>query len=102
MSGAVLLVLGLPLMVFVSLALLPAGRGAVRGLAVAAVLAALVRALSDDAVLPLLAGVGIVLAAVAQGLRAVLGPRLSHPMYLALLPALALAALAAAPLLTGA
>lgn len=94
MTSVPLLLLGLPLVVFASLALLPGGRPAVWGLAAAAVLAAVVRAASGDSVLPMLAGVGIALAAIAQGLRAMLGPRLPHRMYLALLPALALAALA--------
>lgn len=97
-----LLVFGMPLVVFGSLALLPPGRPAVWGLAVAALLAAALRALSGDAVLPMLAGVGIALAAVAQGLRAALGPRLPHRMYLALLPALALAPLALFLALNGA
>ena len=99
MSGLVLL---LPLGVFASLALLPPGRPAVWGLAVAAVLAAAFRALSGDAALPMLAGAGIAMAALAQGARAVLGPRLPHRMYLALLPAVPLGALAVFLLLSGA
>lgn len=99
MSGLVLL---LPLVVFGSLALLPPGRPAVWGLAVAALLAAGVRALTGDAVLPMLAGAGIALAALAQGARAALGPRLPQRFYLALLPALPLGALAVFLLLTGA
>lgn len=97
-----LLVFGLPLVVFGSLALLPPGRAAVWGLAVAALLAATLRALSGDPVLPMLAGAGIALAAVAQGVRAALGPCLPHPLYLAFLPALALTALALLFVLNGA
>jgi hypothetical protein len=91
MSGALLL--GLPGAVFLSLALLPPGRQALWGLAVAAVLAAAFRAATGDAGLALLAGAGVALAAVAQGLRAVLGERLNRLAYLAMLPLLYLVAL---------
>jgi hypothetical protein len=92
MSG--LLVLGLPLAVFASLALLPPGRQALLGLAVAAVLAAGFRWSSGEAGLAFLAGAGVAMAALAQGLRAALGARLSRLMYLALLPAIYMAWLA--------
>jgi hypothetical protein len=88
-----LLVLGVPLAVFLSLALLPPGRQAVWGMAVAAVLAAGFRAATGDGFLALLAGAGIALAGVAQGLRALLGDRLNRVAYLAMLPFLYLVAL---------
>lgn len=91
MSG--LLVLGLPFAVFVSLALLPPGRQAVLGMAVAAVLAALFRAATGDGALALLAGAGIALALVAHGVRALMGDRLSRFAYLAMLPFLYIVAL---------
>lgn len=86
MSGGLVLIL--PLVVFVSLALLPAGRQALVGLAIAALLAAAFRWMSGAAGLAFLAGAGVAMAALAQGLRAGLGPRLSRLMYLALLPAI--------------
>jgi ABC-type uncharacterized transport system permease subunit len=84
MSG--LLVLGLPFVVFVSLARLSPGRQAVVGMAVAAVLAALFAAATGDDALALPAGAGIALALLAQGVRALMGDRLSRLSSLALLP----------------
>lgn len=91
MSG--LLVLGLPLAVFLSLALLPPGRQALWGLAVAAVLAAGFRAATGHAGLALLAGAGVALAALAQAIRGLAGDRLNRLAYLAMLPLLYLVAL---------
>ena len=91
MSG--LLVLGLPLAVFLSLALLPPGRQALWGLAVAAVLAAGFRAATGHAGLALLAGAGIALAVVAQGIRGLARDRLRRLAYLAMLLFLYLVAL---------
>lgn len=102
MNAAAFLVLGLPLAVFASLALLPPGRPAFWGIAVAAGLALAFRLVFGDPVLSALAGAGIALAGIAQLLRALLGARLPHNMYLALLPALALIALVAFQALTGA
>jgi hypothetical protein len=100
MSG--MLVFGLPFVVFLSLALLPPGRQAVWGMAVAALLAAGFRAATGDGFLALLAAAGIALAGVAQGIRALMGDRLNRMAYLAMLPFLYFMALLAVQQFVGA
>lgn len=91
-----LLVLGLPLVIYMSLAVLPKGLPAAMGLAVAGALIAAVHfAIPNSGNLAMGALVGAGLAAVAQALRWLAGPRLATAHYFALLGALPLAALAA-------
>jgi hypothetical protein len=93
---ASLLILGLPLVIYLSLAVLPKGMPAAIGLCVAGALIAAAHFAAPNLgnlVMVALAGAG--LAAVAQALRWLAGPRLAPAHYLALLGALPLAALAA-------
>jgi hypothetical protein len=91
-----LLVLGLPLVIYLSLAVLPKGKPAILGLAVAgAMIMAAYVAAPGLGNLRILALGGVGLAALAQTLRWLAGPRLAAAHYIALLGALPLAALAA-------
>lgn len=91
-----LLILGLPLVIYLSLAILPTGRPAAAGLAVAgALLVAVYFASPDLGNLLMVALAGAALAALAQALRWLAGPRLATAHYFALLGALPLLALAA-------
>ncbi len=89
-----LLFLGLPLVIYLSLATLPKGRPAAVGLAIALVFVATLRLIMPSVgAASFMALAGIAMAALAQGLRAALGPRLSNTMYFALLGVLPLIAL---------
>jgi hypothetical protein len=93
MTGAILALL-LSGGTYLSLAMLPKGRPAAVGIGAAVALAVIYRLVTGDAGLSALAGMGIAMAAVAQALRVVLLPRLPGWSYPALVPLLALCALA--------
>lgn len=89
MTGLILL--AVPLTVYVSLCLLPAGRPAAIGIAVAALVAGIAMRTASDAgvqTLAMLALGGVAVAAFVQGIRAALGPRLPPYAY----PAMAVVA----------
>ena len=94
MGAPELVLLAIPFAVYLSLCLLPAGRGALIGIGVAAGFCLLFW-LANPAVamLVLLVAAGVAFAALAQGLRVLLGARLTRGAYLALvlLPVLVLA-----------
>lgn len=76
----------LPLVIYLSLATLPKGRSAAIGLGVAVVLLAALRlAVPSAQGAATIALVGVALAAIAQAVRAALGPKLPPKLYLALL-----------------
>jgi hypothetical protein len=98
-----LLLLGLPLVIYLSLAVLPKGMPAAVGLGVAgALIAAAYFAVPALGNLVWVALAGAGLAALAQTLRWLAGPRLATAHYFAVLGALPLAALAAIVLILGA
>ena len=73
------------LAIYLSLALLPKGRAATIGIISAAAAALLGTQITALAPLAPVAGYAIALAGIAQGLRQILGARLSEGMYRALL-----------------
>jgi hypothetical protein len=80
-----LMFLGVLLAIYLSLALLPAGRTAALGIAIAAGVTLLSLQITTFAAIAPLAGYAVGLAALAQGLRYVMGARLPDRLYRALL-----------------
>ncbi|WP_323006063.1 hypothetical protein [Pseudorhodobacter sp.] len=98
-----LFILVLPLVIYLSLATLPMGRPAVMGLAVAGLLLVMGFVLTPaGGYLFSLGLLGAGLAAVAQALRWLAGPRLAPKLYFALLGLLPLCAIAALSVSVGA
>lgn len=84
MGGLAILLLGVPLAVYVSLCLLPRGKAAAIGIAVALLAAGLVARVAADPLaqmLAMLATGGVAVAAFVQGVRAALGDRLPPYAY---------------------
>ncbi|WP_022704011.1 hypothetical protein [Pseudorhodobacter ferrugineus] len=97
-----LVFLALPLVIYLSLATLPKGRPAATGLAIALVFVAILRLTMPVAgPASFVALAGIAMAAIAQGLRTALGPRLPPRLYFALLGVLPLIAIALLTLTVG-
>jgi hypothetical protein len=91
MEGLTVLLIGVPLVVYVSLCLLPMGKPAAIGIAVALLAAGLVQRVADDPLPQTLATLvigGVAVAALVQGVRAAIGERLPPFAY----PAMAVVA----------
>lgn len=89
-----LLFLAFSLVIYLSLATLPKGRPAAIGLAAALLLLTALRlAIPSVQGAAYVALISVAMAAVAQGLRTALGPRLPHGLYLGLLGVLPMLAI---------
>lgn len=82
----VIVLFALPLVIYLSLATLPKGHSAAIGLAVALLLLAALRFMVPSTQgAANIALIGVAMAAFAQAGRSILGPKLPHGLYLALL-----------------